>query len=539
MAAWQRYVKRLGKQTPSRVVAVLVVLFSLWVLADVFLLRWSSGFAGASYDAMVRLRWVSAPADPRIVVVDIDEASLARMAPTFGRWPWPRDTLATALLFLERQGPKAIVWDILFSDADLISPGGDAAFASAVQQSPHSHFSVVRLPAENDAASRLDTSVLPGLWLAAKPQSAPVAVIPPALASVAASRLGFSNGYPDADGVLRRYRYAERLADGSVIKSLPLSVLEAMDPAAARLVAQNAQTAQLSKGDLIDWRARAGAYRRISFADLFAVAESDHSASRVPALAGAIVVIGSTAPALHDIHPTPLSPVHPGLDVLATAIDNLLHQRMAAELPRWVQALLAIGLCAGIGVAVRYRSVVSMDPNLLLIALPASLMLVGYLSLNGSPLFLDLQLPAGLAVVFLGVLRYWASLRRDFWCSEPESSGPMLVWPLHRDRPWTDTALDRLIDALQQHAPHCRAVVLDVSATWPRRLRWPELACYAAIAGPADEMQRARPALTHAIRGFVSPDAACLPVPEGPARKRLAHTTLWGWAQAPTSDKKK
>ena len=48
---------------------------------------------------------MSAAADPaahaKVLVVGIDEDALAK----YGRWPWPRDTLATVLDHLERQQP--------------------------------------------------------------------------------------------------------------------------------------------------------------------------------------------------------------------------------------------------------------------------------------------------------------------------------------------------------------------------------------------------------------------------------------------------
>ena len=133
-------------------------------------------------------RVFAAAPDPRIVIVDIDEASLARMGGEFGRWPWPRDTLATALDHIEKQNPAAVVWDVVFSDADRLSPGGDAAFNEAARRSTHSHFSVVRLPPANDGASQITRAVLPGLWAeptkpaaggatSAKPST--VALIPP------------------------------------------------------------------------------------------------------------------------------------------------------------------------------------------------------------------------------------------------------------------------------------------------------------------------------------------------------------------------
>ena len=111
-----------------RLMAALVLAFALWIVVDVFFLSITGGLAQSTYDAMVRYRLFAPAQDPRIVIVDIDESALARMAPEFGRWPWPRDTLATVLDHVESQGPAAIVWDIVFSDADRLSPGGDLAF---------------------------------------------------------------------------------------------------------------------------------------------------------------------------------------------------------------------------------------------------------------------------------------------------------------------------------------------------------------------------------------------------------------------------
>ena len=74
-----------------------MLVFSAWIVIDVVLVGVSGGLAQTTYDNMVRGRVITAPADPRIVIIDIDESALARMATEFGRWPWPRDTLASVL----------------------------------------------------------------------------------------------------------------------------------------------------------------------------------------------------------------------------------------------------------------------------------------------------------------------------------------------------------------------------------------------------------------------------------------------------------
>ncbi len=540
MSTWiEALSARLGALPPKRVTWSLVAIFSAWVLLDVMHLRLTSGLSKPSFDAMVRARIFAAAPDPRIVIIDIDEASLARMGREFGRWPWPRDTLATVLDFVERQQPAAVVWDILFSDVDNLNPGGDAAFNQAVQRSAHSHFSVTRLPKENDAASQITRTALPGLWSnSGATNTSTVALIPPALPAIAASRLGFNNGYVDADGVLRRYRYLEILQDGSVIQSLPMSVLNATYPVAYREYYSWAGSQFDSKDQLMAWRKQANSYPQVNFADVFAKAEGGQPQSRVPSFAGKVVIIGSTAPSLHDIHPTPLAANHTGVDALATAIDNALNQRHVAELPRWLQAAVAIAMCVGLGVWVQFKSVASLAPALF--ALPAALLGLSYLSLNGLPFFLDLNLAAALALVFLTVLRVWSTLRRNHWCALPalshRASESIAVWPWIRKEPWLDAPLDRLIDAVQRHAPDCRIVVGDATAVWPAKLRWPELARCVAVVGPQASLLKARSQLEPTLARLAERSGELIRLDKYPDRENLANRVLQAWSKLQNSD---
>jgi adenylate cyclase len=529
MHIWRRFTTWVGALPAPRVTWALALACCLWAVLDLFALRLSGGLANSTYDTMVRARFYAAAPDPRVVIVDIDEASLAQMAKEFGRWPWPRDTLATALDFMERQNPQAVVWDVLFSDADRLSPGGDKAFDEAAKRSAHSHFSVVRLPAEYDRQSKVTRDALPGLWLGVGvPRSAvvnslsgdtaaasdavrtatpaallpvvqsTVALIPPVLPAVAASKLGYNNGYTDADGVLRRYRMLETLTDGSQIQSMALSVANAVQAqrtinsvAAPAIFHWSSGLIDAKEDALMLWRSKANHYPRVPFADVFSVAEGGTARSPVPTFAGKIVLIGSTASSLHDIHPTPLGAQHAGVDSLATAIDNAVNQRSLAELPRWLQALLAIGLCIGMAWWVQRHGISSLDAALLL--LPGALLGISYLSLNGSPVFIDLHLAAGIALLFIALLRMWNGWRRNFWCGQlAPSVQPSGIMALRLALPAADVGLDALIRTIELHAPQCRVLGGDATATWPAQLRWPELHQAAAVAGPMAQLQHLR-----------------------------------------------
>jgi adenylate cyclase len=66
------------------------------------------------------------------------------------------------------------------------------------------------------------------------------------------------------------------------------------------------------------------------------------------------VILGFTAPGLHDLRATPLSSNYPGLEIHATALDNLLSGDFISPAPFWLAALvlLAFTLASGL-IAVR------------------------------------------------------------------------------------------------------------------------------------------------------------------------------------------
>ncbi|MEL1263848.1 CHASE2 domain-containing protein [Pseudoxanthomonas putridarboris] len=81
------------------------------------------------YDVLVRS---AAPAaDGRIVVVDIDQKSLAEL----GRWPWSRRLHAQLIDRLHLAGVKGVAFNVLLSEPALFDPEGDALLARALGRS--------------------------------------------------------------------------------------------------------------------------------------------------------------------------------------------------------------------------------------------------------------------------------------------------------------------------------------------------------------------------------------------------------------------
>jgi adenylate cyclase len=72
----------------------------------------------ATYDIRVRRTARQADASSPIVIVDINESSMNRLEPIFGRWPWPRLVHAAAIDYIKASGARAIAYDVIFSGRD-------------------------------------------------------------------------------------------------------------------------------------------------------------------------------------------------------------------------------------------------------------------------------------------------------------------------------------------------------------------------------------------------------------------------------------
>lgn len=281
-------------------------------------------FGSATFRATDRF-FLTRPADPHIVIVAIDDASLGRI----GRWPWPRTVHAQLVKKLSDAGALAIGYDVNFPEPSDVE--SDQALADAM----HAAGNVV-LPIE------LELALKQGRFTFA-PNTAVESIT---RIQSAAHSAGHTNVPLDDDGVARRLPLTVEAADGSHILAFSYEV-----GSVAGQVPPLSQVPTDAFGQLtINYPGHPRqSFRVVSAADII-------QGTADPAIfKNAIVFVGATAHDLHDEQYVPTSSGEPmsGVEIHASALDTLVQRRWLVAVPSWIEFLALIAMGAFLGFLIR------------------------------------------------------------------------------------------------------------------------------------------------------------------------------------------
>jgi adenylate cyclase len=287
------------------------------------------------------------PNSGRVVVVDINEASLARL----GQWPWPRNVMADVTRRLTAAG--AIVgFDILFTEPD--RQGGDVGFAEAIREGrvvltgnadparqPSTRPRVAFMIMNGSAATLTGLTAFTGL------------IEPlPLLAKDAAGDGYFAGGLKDGDGVQRRLPMVGRIG-GSIYPSFVLElarVSQGTPHVLLRAIARGTPYIDLIAlpGPIVMPTGLAGDIRpRFSTAPLRTLSVVDvlDGTLAVGSLADQIAIVGTSTVGSRDIHTTPVGAL-PGVHILAITLDNILTGSLLWR-PNWCDSAELAAMLVG------------------------------------------------------------------------------------------------------------------------------------------------------------------------------------------------
>jgi len=325
------------------------------------------------YDLRLRTT-VANTVDPRIVIIDIDEESLAKE----GRWPWRRDKLAYLVdMLFDYYNVKLLGFDVVFSEPDTsagvellekMASGPlqqDAAFLSTLE--------TMRPQLSYDdmfAQSLENRPVVLGYFTSPKIEKTPeVGMLPTPLIATnglpfspllskeksyaanlqklqTAARSGgfFNNPSVDEDGVYRRLplliNYNDQLYEALSLalfrtlldmpkvnfitgegygKSNTDSHLEGLEIEGFHIPVDQSGTL------LVPYRGRQGSFPYVSATDVL------NGVTDVNKLKDKIVIVGTSAAGLLDLRVTPVQNVYAGVEVHANILSGLLDQTIKSR----------------------------------------------------------------------------------------------------------------------------------------------------------------------------------------------------------------
>jgi adenylate cyclase len=304
--------------------------------------------------------------DERIVILDIDEKSLAEI----GRWPWSRSVMAELndKLF-DHYGLALVGFDVVWAEPDP-SSGIDVLDALAREElkgDPEFQKAYARLRPRLDFDARFAESlkgrpVVLGYYFnseerAVRVNALPAPVLPRGTFAGAnvlfpqwvgytgnlpvylrnAAGAGHFNPAPDFDGISRRVPLLAEF-DGEYYEALSLAMVRALlargtgelptvAPGFPKDRPQDLEWLDVggikvpvdeTASALIPYRGRKFGFAYVSLADVL------RGRIEPEMLKGRIALVGTTAPALQDLRATPVDPAFPGVEVHASLIVGIL-----------------------------------------------------------------------------------------------------------------------------------------------------------------------------------------------------------------------
>jgi adenylate cyclase len=321
------------------------------------------------FDLVERV-WPRASGSARVVIVDIDEKSLAQ----YGQWPWPWHLVAELVHRIAQGKPQVLGIDIVFADRDRLSPdeiarelpGLPPALADALAQLPRSDRelaeaiaavpTVLGLSPNHEEAARNSGPLRLALIRQAGGDPTPFLKSYKSMVEnqpdvgVAAVAAGEIAVEPDADGVVRRLALAVAYQQ-TIVPSFALEVLRVAGGERSIVIDTGALGIEDFRigGTTIPTDRRGRAILHFAPSQARSISASDvlDPAFDPAGLRGQVVLLGVAGVGIAGLRETPLGLVR-GVDLHAQLIESILLGDLLRRPPLLDWFEFAAALAAGL-----------------------------------------------------------------------------------------------------------------------------------------------------------------------------------------------
>ncbi|TYT74447.1 CHASE2 domain-containing protein [Desulfobotulus mexicanus] len=319
-----------------------------------------------TFDIRAQMMAKPSASTKNVVLILVDQNSLDWARETNHlSWPWPREIWAYILDFCQSRGAKAVGLDILFTEPSIYGEYDDAALAAASRRFGSVAGAIFLGDSTGAATVYPETHPQPPPFLGTQPPERKRASL--AHGDIAASwgmpgNVGLN---PDPDGIYRNVRLFTTF-DGKVFPSLGLATWMAAHPHIRPLQDENTiyldhRTIPLNSDHEARLRFRGPSRSHPSIpaaailrAAILEMQGKDPELPEADLLKNAYVLVGYSAPGLHDLTPVPVGGAYPGVEVHATLLDNFLEGDFLRDISHsafYSITILLTGFCAFIPAA--------------------------------------------------------------------------------------------------------------------------------------------------------------------------------------------
>ena len=304
-----------------------------------------------------------------IVVVAVDDASLEFLWDKYGEWPIPRNVYANMVNYIEKDKPQAIVFDLLFIKPIRSEKVSDKYFTDTLNKYNNIYTGMtfdnvpsdVRLP--ENLPERLSANVEGSEHLDMYTFSNCRTILNELLNGRV--NVGTTNVFRNSDGIIRKvppfvkykgdcYPYLAFKAGSDYITGENLKNYHITSNKILKL--QDLKIPLNKEGEaILNWYGVSGTHTTYPLYKLIRDMENITGNDRMN-FKDKIVIIGTTAMALHDIKSVPIQQLYPGVEVHATFFNNMLDNSFIKQTDFIFNTVLILALAALVAIIVMYST---------------------------------------------------------------------------------------------------------------------------------------------------------------------------------------
>ena len=415
--------------------------------------------------------------DKNIVIIAIDDGSYEYILDKYGEWPISRDVYAKLIERLEKDNPKAVVFDLMFIKSFKSNPLTDKKLANTMAKYSNIYTAInfdnqsydVRMPIELparmsvklDNQSQVDFRTLYGFTNCRS-------IIQEIINTD--TKIGMININRSEDGIIRKvpvftyynnnyYPHLTLCVGNDILNNSNKEFT--IDKNSNLHIGKNKIPLTSSGEAVLNWYGPSmETYKNIPFYKLIKSIETGNINDDYD-FKDKIIFIGTTASSLFDTKSVPIDKIYPGVEIHATYMNNLLDNSFVRQTTKGVNTGIILLLVLIVSLIV-FKSTSAIFATTSTVLLASAYYLTAYYMLKCFNLWIEVVIPLFVILITFAIsyLAKYLIKSRDFEHQYKLATTDGLT-ELYNHRYFQDT-LRKQIDASKRYEQKFSLIILDI-----------------------------------------------------------------------------